>query len=193
MSLKHFGIRGRQQPETDQVNKCSCHTGYDIFLKLKGIHRGKDYNTSEEVKTMTRIEGSREINAPPEKVSQYMWNVNNLRNYLPISDVEILERGENVVKLRHKLRAAGRTMDLVCEHKMLEKNRKMVYKVTKGMKLEGTWLLEPTEKGTKLINIMEYKPPGWIFGKIIDKLKVRKEMTRICSESLRTLKRILEA
>jgi len=59
MSLKrHFGLRGRQQPETDQVNKCTWHTGYDIFLKLKGIHRGKDYNTSEEVKTMTRIEGS---------------------------------------------------------------------------------------------------------------------------------------
>ncbi len=142
---------------------------------------------------MTRIEDSKEINAPPEKVSQYMWNVNNLRNYLPISDVEILERGENVVKLHHQFRAAGRTMDLVSEHKMLEKNRKMVYKVTKGMKLEGTWLVEPTEKGTKLINILEYELPGWIFGKIVDKLKIQKEMTRICSESLRTLKRILEA
>lgn len=144
------------------------------------------------MKTMTRIEDSREINAPPEKVSQYMWNVNNLRNYLPISDVEILERGENVVKLRHKFRVRGRTMDLVCEHKMLEKNRKMVYKVTKGMKLEGTWLLEPTEKGTKLINILEYKLPGCIFGIIVDKLKIQKEMRRICSESLRRLKRILE-
>ncbi len=78
---------------------------------------------------MTRIEDSTEINAPPEKVGQYMWNVNNLRNYLPISDVEILERTEDLVRLRHKFTAAGRTMDLVCEQKMLEKNKKMVINI----------------------------------------------------------------
>lgn len=141
---------------------------------------------------MTRIEDSREINAAPERVSQYMWDVNNLPNYLPISDVKILERTEDLVRLRHKFTAAGRTMDLVCEQKMLEKNKKMVYRVTKGMKLERTWLLEPTETGTKLTNILEYKLPGWIFGVILDKLKIQKEMRRICTESLRRLKRILE-
>jgi len=141
---------------------------------------------------MTRIEDSKEINVAPERVSQYMWDVNNLPNYLPISDVKILERTEDLVRLRHKFTAAGRTMDLVCEQKMLEKNKKMVYRVTKGMKLEGTWLLEPTETGTKLTNILEYKLPGWIFGVILDKLKIQKEMRRICTESLRRLKRILE-
>ena len=141
---------------------------------------------------MTRIEDSKEINVAPERVSQYMWDVNNLPNYLPISDVKILERTEDLVRLRHKFTAAGRTMDLVCEQKMLKKNKKMVYRVTKGMKLEGTWLLEPTETGTKLTNILEYKLPGWIFGVILDKLKIQKEMRRICTESLRRLKRILE-
>jgi len=141
---------------------------------------------------MTRIEDSKEINVTPERVSQYMWDVNNLPNYLPISDVKILERTEDLVRLRHKFTAAGRTMDLVCEQKMLKKNKKMVYRVTKGMKLEGTWLLEPTETGTKLTNILEYKLPGWIFGVILDKLKIQKEMRRICTESLRRLKRILE-
>lgn len=141
---------------------------------------------------MTRIEDSKEINAAPERVFQYMWDVNNLPNYLPISDVEILERTEDLVRLRHKFIAAGRTMDLVCEQKMLEKNKKMVYRVTKGMKLEGIWLLEPTETGTKLTNILEYKLPGWIFGVILDKLKIQKEMRRICTESLRRLKRILD-
>jgi len=141
---------------------------------------------------MTRIEDSKEINVAPERVSQYMWDVNNLPNYLPISDVKILERTEDLVRLRHKFTAAGRTMDLVCEQKMLEKNKKMVYRVTKGMKLERTWLLEPTETGTKLTNILEYKLPGWIFGVILDKLKIQKEMRRICTESLRRLKRILE-
>lgn len=74
---------------------------------------------------------------------------------------------------------------------MLEKNRKMVYKVTEGMKLEGTWLLEPTRKGTKLTATTEYNPPGWIFVFILDKLKIEKEMRRIYTESLGRLKRIL--
>jgi hypothetical protein len=57
---------------------------------------------------------------------------------------------------------------------MLEKNRKMVYKVTEGMKLEGTWLLEPTRRGTKLTATIEYNPPVWIFVFFLDKLKIEK-------------------
>ncbi len=83
-------------------------------------------------------------------------------------------------------------MDLICEQKMLEKNRKMQYKVVEGTKLEGTWAFQPTEKGTKLTNVLEYKAPGWIFGFILDKLKVEKEMRRTYTESLQKLKKNLE-
>lgn len=75
---------------------------------------------------------------------------------------------------------------------MLEKNGKMVYKVTEDMKLEGAWLPQPTRKGTKLTATIEYKPPGWIFGFALDKLKIEKEMRRIYTESLGRLKRTLE-
>jgi len=60
------------------------------------------------------------------------------------------------------------------------------------MTLQGTWLLEPTEKGTSLRNILEYVPPGGILGKILDKLKIKKEMNRISIEGLQKLKAILE-
>ena len=60
------------------------------------------------------------------------------------------------------------------------------------MRVEGTWLLEPTKKGTKLTAVIEYTPPGWIFGPILDKLKIKKEMGRMYTESLQKLKKTLE-
>jgi len=47
-------------------------------------------------------------------------------------------------------------MDLVCEAEAAEINRKMVYRTTKGMALQGTWLLEPIlEKSTWAISTKE--------------------------------------
>ncbi|TKJ43211.1 hypothetical protein CEE35_09050 [Candidatus Aerophobetes bacterium Ae_b3b] len=141
---------------------------------------------------MTRIEDSVDINVAPEKVSQYLWNASNLPNHLPISDIEMLEESKEVVKFRHKITAAGRTMNVVCEMRQPELNRKIAFKTVEGMRVEGTWLLEPTKKGTKLTAVIEYTPPGWIFGPILDKLKIKKEMGRMYTESLQKLKKTLE-
>ena len=141
---------------------------------------------------MTRIENSIEIEASPEEIGEYLWDVNNLPKYLPISDVEIMETTENLLKVRHKFTAAGRTMDLLCDVKWLERNKKMLYNTTSGMRLEGTWLLEPMGKVTRLTNILAYQPPGWIFGRILDKLQIQKEMRRISREGLQQLKEVLE-
>ena len=62
---------------------------------------------------MTRIMESVEIKAARRQVSQYIWDVNNLPNYLPVSKVEILESGENRTKVRHDFTVAGKTMELV--------------------------------------------------------------------------------
>jgi len=141
---------------------------------------------------MTRIEDSMDINLAPMKVSGYLWNANNLPNYLPISDIEMLEEGKEVVRFRHKIRAAGITMKVVCEMRQPELNRRITFKTVEGMRVEGTWLLEPTKKGTKLTAAIEYTPPGWIFGPILDKLKIEKEMRRIYTEGLQKLKKTLE-
>ena len=141
---------------------------------------------------MTRIENSVAINAGPAQVWQYIWDLNNLPNYLPISDVQIVATKDDVVELCHKFTAAGRTMDLVCEVMSVESNREMVYKTKKGMTLQGTWLLEPAGDGTNLKNTLEYQPPGGIFGKILDKFQIKKEMNRISVEGLQKLKDILE-
>jgi len=140
---------------------------------------------------MTRIEDSVEINVASEKISQYLLNVDNLPHHLPISDIRILQRSEGVTRFRHKITAAGKTREVIWEMRLPEPNRKIVFKTIGGMKAEGTWLIEPTEKGTKLTATIEYDSPGWVFGFILDK-KIEKEMRSIYTESLGRLKRILE-
>jgi len=147
----------------------------------------------EEVRTAVKIQYSIQMNVSAEKVSQYTSDVNNLPNYLPISDVEVLEKSKEVVTLRHKFTALGEIMGLVSERRTLEKNREIQYKVVGGMNLEVTWLFEPREKGTRVTNILEYEVPGWISAKIMDEFKTKKEMARVCSEGLERLKKILEA
>ena len=141
---------------------------------------------------MPRIENSTEIGTNPERVSEYLWDANNLPNYLPMSDIWVMERKEDFVRLSHKFTAAGRTSDFVCETKRLENGMKIEYKSTSGMGVQGTWLLEPKDKGTRVTYVLEYRPPGWIFGVILDKLITAKEMKRIASEGLQKLKAILE-
>ena len=58
----------------------------------------------------------------------------------------------------------------------------------------GTFSLKPTQAGTELFYVMEYKLPYSIIGKIIDKLVVGREIEK--EEDLKTafenLKNILE-
>ena len=140
---------------------------------------------------MNRIENSVEIGTTPENVSKYLWGVNNLPNYLPISDVKVFEKREDYIRLSHKLTAARMNMNLVCEFKKLENDMKLEYRTVKGMSVQGSWILEPTDKGTNLTYILEYVPPGWVFSTILDKLVIAREMNRIGVEALQKLTDIL--
>ena len=82
-------------------------------------------------------------------------------------------------------------MNLVCEFKKLENNMKLEYRTVKGMSVQGSWILEPTDKGTNLTYILEYVPPGWVFSTILDKLVIAREMNRIGVEALQKLTDIL--
>jgi len=53
---------------------------------------------------MTRIENITEISAEPKQVWQYIWELNNLPSYLPISDVKILDLKDNIIIPRLKER-----------------------------------------------------------------------------------------
>jgi uncharacterized membrane protein len=104
-----------------------------------------------------------------------------------MSDVKVLERREHYIRVSHKLAAAGMNMNLICEFRKLENDTKLEYQTIKGMSVHGSWTLEPTDKGTNLTYIVEYTPPGWIFGIVLDKLVIAKEMNRIGMEALQKL------
>ena len=141
---------------------------------------------------MKRIKNSTEIGAAPENISKYIWDVNNLPNYLPMSDVKVFEKREDYIRVGHKLAAARMKMNLVCEFRRLENGMKLEYQTVKGMRVHGSWLFEPTDKGTNLTYIVEYEPPGWMLGAVLDKLIIAREMERIGVEALQKLTGILK-
>ena len=142
---------------------------------------------------MARLMESIEINAPSREVCQYLWEADNLPDYLPASRVEILEGTEKRVKLRYDLSVSGKPMELVCVHELSEPGRKIRFRTVEGMKLEGTWLLQQLRGGTKVTYMMTYEPPGGILGAVLGKLKMKKEMERICAGALQKIKAVHEA
>jgi ribosome-associated toxin RatA of RatAB toxin-antitoxin module len=140
---------------------------------------------------VTKIQNSAEIGTTPENVSKYLWDVKNLPNYLPMSKVRVLEKRGDYIKLGHKFTAARMSMNQVCEFNRLENDRKLEYRTIKGMNVKGSWIIEPTDKATNLTYIVEYTPPGWIFGSILNRFVIEREMKRISLEALQKLTGIL--
>lgn len=77
-----------------------------------------------------------------------------------------------------------------------EPNRKMTMHSTdaKGkMNTSDTILLEPIAGGTKTTYITEYNVPYGVFGKILDKVKISKDMENMHVKMLENLKLKLES
>ena len=60
-------------------------------------------------------------------------------------------------------------------------------------KMTSSETLEPTTKGTKFTFSMEYEVPYSLLGKLVDKLKVSKDMEKSMSKMLENMKKALEA
>jgi uncharacterized membrane protein len=157
--------------------------------KLAVVRRSGSF---EEVRTMARMQDSIDISAPAGKVARYIWDPNNLPNYLPVTRVEVLARESDRVEIRHDFEAGGRTTEVLCVMKMLELNRKIAFEAVEGMKLTGTWVLQGLTEYTNLNYIVDYEPPGGLLGKALDAVKMKRDMRGICSGALRKLKVLLE-
>jgi len=59
-------------------------------------------------------------------------------------------------------------------------------------KYESTDLFEPTEKGTKWTLVLEYELPYSLLGKIVDKLKARKDIEKSLDYSMKKTKELVE-
>jgi hypothetical protein len=77
-----------------------------------------------------------------------------------------------------------------------EPNKKMTLhsKDAKGrMDATDMMLLEPTADGTKATYVTDYKVPYSVFGKLLDKVKISKDMENMHIKMLENLKQKIEA
>ena len=148
---------------------------------------------------MTKLTTSREIQASPEKIFSFVisdrmndvwgeWMIGKWDSNEPVGVGSI-----GHFDTRGMLANFGKLTGTVTE---FEPNKKMTMhsKDTKGkMDTCDTFLLEPVAAGTKMTYISQYNVPYSVFGKLIDKVKIRKEMEGMHVKMLENLKRIIEA
>jgi len=148
---------------------------------------------------LTRIEKSIVIEAPVEKVFDFVADFDNfVKTQPPEMEMTVLSRDKGPyrvgfkVKVRAKL--GGQVWEVEAETTELVKNKRHVVRQKGGAlkKFEGTDLFEPTEKGTKYTLVLEYELPYSLLGKVIDKLKVRKDIEKGIDYTMKKTKELIE-
>ena len=147
---------------------------------------------------MTKVTKSIEIEASPEKVFAFVTDVEKL-NEIAKGDVEFKQTSEGPWRVGTTLhsisRQSGSPIESDFEVTEFEKNKKATMRTVKGskVKLQQTCCVEPTAKGTKLTYIADYTMPYSILGKLVDKLKVQKDIEKSIDRQLMDGKKALEA
>jgi len=147
---------------------------------------------------VTKLTNTIEIEASPEKVFAFSTDMKNMNEASKgRAEVEITSKGPvGVGTTMHFVGAAGGTnaeMDL--EVTEFVKNKKWVMRTigASKTKMALTYTFEPTAKGTKVTNESEYEVPYSILGKLIDKLKIKKDIEATNISVLENMKKALEA
>ena len=148
---------------------------------------------------MTKLTISKIIQASPEKIFAFVisermnevwgeWMIGKWDSKEPVGVGSV-----GHFDTRGMLANFGKMTGTVTE---FELNKKMtMHSVDAKGKMGSydTMLLEPTTTGTKTTYITQYDVPYSVFGKLIDKVKIRKDMEAMHVKMLENLKRILEA
>jgi len=139
------------------------------------------------------------IEAPVEKVFDFVTDFDNfVKTSPPETEMTVLSRdkGPDRVGFKAKVRAkaGGQVLEMEMENTELVKNKRHVVRQKGGAlkKMEATDLFEPTEKGTKWTAIMEYELPYSLLGKVVDKLKVRKDIEKGMDYTVKKTKELIE-
>jgi carbon monoxide dehydrogenase subunit G len=146
---------------------------------------------------VAKLTNSIEIEASPEKVWAFITDMKKMNEAM-----KGWAEGENTSKIvgvgatTHYIGVAGGTQaewDMEVTEFVKDKKMAMHTIGASKFKMTGSWNLEPTAKGTKLTYGMEYEVPYSFVGKIVDKLKVSKDMEKSSVKMLENMKKALEA
>ena len=130
---------------------------------------------------MTKLSKSIEIEASPEEVFNFVNDTEKMNKvHGGLTKGEYTSKGPvGVGTTMHMVGMHGGSKDeWDMEITEFVKNKKVVTHTDKPASLTNTLILEPTEKGTKLTHEIEYELPYSILGKIIDKVKVSKDVKK---------------
>ena len=147
---------------------------------------------------MGKITKSVEVKAPPEKVFAFLIDIDKL-NEIAKGDVVFKQTSKGPwgvgTTLHWISRQSGSPMELDLEVTEFEKNKKATISTVKGskFKLKQTCAVEPMADGTKLTYFADYTMPYSVFGKLVDRLKVQKDMEKSIDRQLMDYKKALEA
>ncbi len=147
---------------------------------------------------MTKLTMSREIEASPERIFAFIisermnevwgeWMVGKWTSEGPVGLGSIAH-----FDTKGMLKSFGELTGEVTE---FEENKKMTMqsKNAKGKTaVSDSLILEPMANGTKVTYVTEYDVPYSVFGKLIDKVKISRDMENMHVKMLENLKNALE-
>jgi carbon monoxide dehydrogenase subunit G len=146
---------------------------------------------------VTKLTKSIEVEASPEKVFAFILDKEKMNEASKgFSEFEYTSKGPiGVGSTMHYVAAGGgSTAEWDVEVTEFVKNKKLATRTVGAGKFKGTasYTLEPTAKGTKMTYDMEYEVPYSLLGKLVDKLKVHKDMEKGISNAAENMKKALE-
>jgi len=139
------------------------------------------------------------IDAPVEKVFAFVTDLDNfMKTQPPEMEMKVLSRDEGpqrvgfIAKVRAK--AGDHVWELEAETIEFVKNKRAVVRQKGGpmKKFDMLDMFEPADGGTKWTSIVEYELPYSLLGKLIDKLKFRKDMEKSSDYMVKKTKELIE-
>jgi carbon monoxide dehydrogenase subunit G len=146
---------------------------------------------------LTKVTKSIEIEAPPEKVFAFLIDMEKMNELTKgFQEAEYTSKGPVGVgtKMHFINKAGGSQAEYDMEITEFEKNKKMSMHTIGASKIKSqqSMTLEPTAKGTKMTYTTDYELPYSILGKIVDKLKVQKDIEKQVEKNQTAIKKALE-
>ena len=147
---------------------------------------------------MGKVTKSIEIEASPEEVFAFIIDQKKMNEAgKGFAEMEYTSKGPVGVGTTYHLIAkiGGQERESDMEITEFVKNKKMSSHTigASKAKMTGSWNLEPTAKGTKVTQSMDYEVPYSVLGKVIDKLKVSKDLDKVMGKLMENVKKALEA
>ncbi len=124
---------------------------------------------------MTKVEKIITVNAPAEKIYNYVGNPENLTEFWPslveVTDVQLLPNGGNSNRWAYKM--AGIRLEGTSEDTERVPNERIVSKTKGGIESTQTWGFQPEAGGTKVTFVVEYTVPIPVLGKLAEVIIVK--------------------